>query len=185
MNIIQEKLDEHMDYIKSCYAEPHRHYHTWQHIEEMLGCISLAAIDKSGHIDSELVRGYWMCKAAIYFHDIVYDPKSTTNEEASIEIFMNLIGKYISKTDEGLISVAILETKNHNPVTSLGKSLCMLDLSIFNKPFPRLMEFEDQIRKEYAWVPKDVYLVERRKVLEKYHAKSEHIEYMFHTIGKE
>lgn len=184
MNIIQEKLEEHMDYIKSCYAEPHRHYHTWQHIEEMLAGIALP-IEVSSNMNNDLTQSYWMCKAAIYFHDIIYNPKSNANEEASAEMFINLVGRYIPQDYQNLIATAILETKDHSPGTPLGKTLCMLDLAIFTKPFSRLMEFEDQIRKEYAWVPKDIYLVERRKVLERFHARPEQIEYMFHTIGKE
>ena len=181
MNIIQEKLDEHMDYIKSCYAEPHRHYHTWQHIEEML-----APLNRGINRFPEDPDGYEIL-LGVYFHDIVYDPKSSTNEEDSSKIFKKLFKEVLSKQQLKRISTAILDTKTHSykPENKISHALCLLDLGIFTKPFARLMEFEDQIRKEYSWVPKDIYLVERRKVLERFHARPEQIEYMFHTIGKE
>ena len=54
------------------YNEPHRFYHTLNHIEYVLKQLK----------DAELLKHDELFLAAI-FHDIIYNPKSNTNEEES------------------------------------------------------------------------------------------------------
>ena len=63
-----------MQELRARYAEPHRAYHTWHHIEDMLGRFAAIA---DGLRDREAFE------LAILFHDAVYDPKAGNNEEQS------------------------------------------------------------------------------------------------------
>src|SRR5258708_12499884 len=51
------------------YAEPHRHYHTIEHVRALLPLVS--------GIDASL---------AVWFHDAIYDTARTDNEERSAEL---------------------------------------------------------------------------------------------------
>ena len=56
------------------YTEPQRAYHTLQHIEESLVLFASVHHLAENPVDVEL---------AIWFHDVIYDPKASDNEERS------------------------------------------------------------------------------------------------------
>jgi predicted metal-dependent HD superfamily phosphohydrolase len=58
------------------YAEPHRHYHTLDHIADLLRLLET----HGGVSDADAV------KLAILFHDAVYDPVRQHNEAASANL---------------------------------------------------------------------------------------------------
>jgi pantetheine-phosphate adenylyltransferase len=136
------------------YDEPHRFYHNWNHIEYML---SLA--QKSNILTNELFL-------AILFHDIIYDPKSSDNEEKSAELFYILFKN--SGVNVELIMQAIFDTKHHISSSELSKQLCELDLYNLYNDFDVFYENCINIFKEYQFVDYKVYKIERRKFLEKY-----------------
>lgn len=63
----------------------------------------------------------------------------------------------------------ILLTQSHRPEEeSQGADdawMIDIDLSIFGKPPERVLEYESQIRAEYAWVPEPAYREKRREIL--------------------
>ena len=60
------------------YREPHRRYHTAEHITSVLGHVDrLSGAEDCVDLDVAVVR------AAALFHDVVYDPGSSTNEPDS------------------------------------------------------------------------------------------------------
>ncbi|MBK6983401.1 MAG: hypothetical protein IPH32_00975 [Bacteroidetes bacterium] len=63
--------------VMNAYDEPHRFYHTLEHIEDVL---------KQLH-NADLLKHDELFLAAI-FHDIIYNPQSNTNEEDSVEFFL-------------------------------------------------------------------------------------------------
>lgn len=141
------------------YNEPHRFYHNMSHIEAIVN----SAVNKN-ILSNELFL-------AIIFHDIIYNPKANDNEEKSVELYY----KYF-KNEE--IAEAIMETKTHNPKTTLGKQLCELDLEVINSDFETFIDFENKIFKEYQWVDYSVYKEKRIEVLEKLGVKKEWIDYV-------
>src|SRR5262245_10907424 len=63
-----------LDRLVSAYSEPHRYYHTLEHLAEMFkvaGKLADAATDPAA------------VQLAIWFHDAVYDSRATDNEERS------------------------------------------------------------------------------------------------------
>lgn len=56
--------------IEQAYAEPHRHYHTLDHIESGLNVLDQLGADS-------------VVKVAFWFHDVIYDAGASNNEERS------------------------------------------------------------------------------------------------------
>ena len=54
------------------YLQPHRFYHTIAHLDDIF-----SQLDAQGHSGNDALI------LATVFHDIIYDPKSATNEEDS------------------------------------------------------------------------------------------------------
>lgn len=149
--------------IMNAYMEPHRFYHNWFHIETLLDKAKENKI-----LTQELLL-------AIIFHDIVYDPKAIDNEEKSAELFTRYFSRHMAHDE---IVEAILETKNHNPKTELGKQLCELDLEILNSDFETFIEFEHNIAKEYQFVDYSIYREKRIEILTQLGVKEEYINYV-------
>ena len=62
------------DRLVAAYGEPHRHYHTLQHLTECVTLLErhLDLADRPGEVE-----------AALWFHDAIYDVKRHDNEERS------------------------------------------------------------------------------------------------------
>lgn len=130
--------------------EPQRHYHTLAHIEAMLA--QLPAADAS----REMI-------AAIWLHDIVYDPKASDNEEMSALIAeQDLVGSAIATP---IVVSLILGTKRHEPGLPQQNLLNDLDLGIIGAPPPAYARYAHQIRMEYAHVPTPQYHAGRAAIL--------------------
>lgn len=139
-----------------CYAEPRRAYHTLQHLEECLQCFDEAR--KSG-----LIMRPDLIEMALWFHDAVYDPKGSDNEELSAQMAVEALGKSEMSRE---VARLILLTKSHQPGDGADDAWIIdIDLAIFAQPMERVLEYERQIRAEYAWVPEDLYVEKRREIL--------------------
>lgn len=139
-----------------CYAEPQRAYHTLQHLEECLQCFDEAR--KSG-----LIMRPDLIEMALWFHDAVYDPKGSDNEELSAQMAVEALGKSEMSRE---VARLILLTKSHQPGDGADDAWIIdIDLAIFAQPMERVLEYERQIRAEYAWVPEDLYVEKRREIL--------------------
>ncbi|WP_345947903.1 adenylyltransferase/cytidyltransferase family protein [Mucilaginibacter sp. PAMB04274] len=136
------------------YEEPHRFYHTLNHLEDIF-----QQLTNRGLIDNKA-----LLLAAVY-HDIIYDPKSLTNEEDSERFFIeNYSGDEMLKQE---VSNIILDTKTHQPSTALSAIFCEIDLNILYQPLHKLIAYEHQIFKEFQFVDYSIYKVKRLEVLKK------------------
>lgn len=141
------------------YAEPHRHYHNLDHIS---GC--LEAFDRI----ADRLADPFAIEIAIWFHDVVYDPKGSKNEELSAayaNAFLASAGidpAHISEIDR------LIRLTRHpsNPVTEDEKYLIDIDLSTLGAERVQYDRYEEMIRKEYAYVPGLLYKKGRRELLE-------------------
>lgn len=154
-NFIALRID--FDDVRKRYSEPHRYYHNWDHIASLLN-----EAEKR-----DILTDYLFL--AIIFHDIIYDPQATDNEEKSAEYFASLYNGIFKQE----IIQAILDTKTHNPTNELGKVLCELDLGILHSDLATLIEYEHGIFKEFQYVDWSTYKTERIKVLRKLQKKDE------------
>lgn len=155
------------DDLLRAYAEPARHYHTLQHLEEGLD-----------HIDSHRSAFDRPDEAAIafWFHDGVYDPRGTDNELKSAVWAKNaLLMSGTSISVAGRVHRMVMATAHGLAIESASQDEILLvdiDLLILASTKERFREYEEQISREYAWVPKETYIPKRREVLQGFLSRS-------------
>jgi predicted metal-dependent HD superfamily phosphohydrolase len=144
------------------HSEPHRHYHTLRHLELMLD--QLPANHPFGR---EMM-------AATLFHDIIYEPARSDNEELSASTFQSVASTISPKTplDASLVSSMILATKSHHfrtettPIEEAINILLKADLSVLWHPDPQVYEwYAKGVRREYAFVPEEQFRQARTRIL--------------------
>jgi predicted metal-dependent HD superfamily phosphohydrolase len=139
------------------YSEPHRHYHTVRHLEECFAQFDLLKPDAERPGEVEL---------ALWFHDAIYDPRRSDNEERSAQWAFEALSP-VSRAAAERVRELVLNTRHAAvPVGSDAKVLVDVDLSILGADEKRFDEYAAQVRKEYAWVPRPLYRRGRRKILE-------------------
>ncbi len=108
------------------YNEPFRAYHNFDHIYNLLVLHSI--------LGGELTRPkYTAVETAIWYHDIIYNPGATNNEEASALLFKSFaeLGSLHNGATTDLIVQTILDTKHlQEPKNKEPWSLYMLDLDL-------------------------------------------------------
>jgi pantetheine-phosphate adenylyltransferase len=155
--------------LREKYDEPHRFYHTWDHALEVVDRVLYLA--NEADLNSQQRN---MLVIAACFHDYVYDPTQSDNEELSArEVYHHWMrpggATFIEKTIEE-IQTCILETKTHKPTKELSKILCAADMSIVaeDQGFAKLLRYEQGIFKEYQWTDYGVYKALRSNMLRKW-----------------
>ena len=152
--------DATMQELRARYAEPHRAYHTWHHIEDMLGRFAAIA---DGLRDRETFE------LAILFHDAVYDPKASDNEEQSAILMRERLAGRMAPAALDAIEALIMATKTHQPgVHPDAPYLIDIDLAILGAEPADFDAYDAAIRKEYAHVPHDAYRAGRTRVLQSF-----------------
>jgi len=138
------------------YNEPHRRYHTHQHLEE---CLALLHAEKIGDRWRRILR------KAILYHDAVYGPPSTSppsfasNELRSALLAYDELDGDFSEEERVEIARLILLTAGHKVAKGdrVGALMVSIDLAILGAEPARYQEYSQQIAEEYSTVPADVY----------------------------
>lgn len=142
----------------SKYSERHRFYHSINHI---YSCLE--------HFDTviSLVNNQFAVEVAIWLHDIIYNPKSNKNEGECAKYAKNLLLFLdCDKNDIALIEKLINLTKHpSHPSTSDEKFLLDIDLSILGAKPEVFDKYEENVRKEYSFVPRFLFSRGRKKLL--------------------
>jgi predicted metal-dependent HD superfamily phosphohydrolase len=138
------------------YSEPHRQYHNIRHIEECLAEFEQVSSQAEHPVALEL---------AIWFHDAIYDPRRSDNEEQSAILALKCLEQSVFRQKQ-LVSDLILATKTHVAKNIPDAPLLLdIDLSILGKPAARFAEYEAGIRAEYSFVPLALYAEKRAAIL--------------------
>jgi predicted metal-dependent HD superfamily phosphohydrolase len=150
--------------LMTAYAEPHRAYHTAEHVAD---CLTQLDTAPGTEPERELVE------AAIWFHDVVYDPRAADNEaESAAWATYVLSGAGVALPIIDAIRRLILLTRHVEPAGDpAGSLLSDIDLSILGRSSEEFDEFERRIRAEYDWVPEPAYRQGRRQVLSQFLAR--------------
>jgi predicted metal-dependent HD superfamily phosphohydrolase len=134
------------------YREPHRAYHTLQHIGE---CISHLSSLKSAPAELGV---------AIWFHDAICDPRASDNEKRSAGWAEAVLA---GNAAASAVKRMILATRHEAvPEDAASKLLADIDLAILASPEPRYSEYEAQIRHEYAHLDEATWRAGRRRLLQ-------------------
>lgn len=152
------------DRLVAAYDEPHRAYHTQRHLDDCLALLN--DFRALAHRPAEV-------ECALWFHDAVYEPMSKGNEERSAEWaaeFLHASGAAKDVADR--VRELVLATRHAAvPVDSDARLLVDVDLSILGATRERYERFEDEVRREYRWVPGPLYRRKRAEILESFVAR--------------
>lgn len=130
------------------YQEPHRHYHTLTHIAWMFERAKKWRVELS---EAQVL--------AIWFHDAVYEPGRSDNEQRSAELARDLLGE---RDDIDLICQIIIDTKEHVPNTEESKLVLDLDMAILGANPTEYKQYAEQVREEFKKYPDEVYIQGRQ-----------------------
>ncbi|HTJ38340.1 MAG TPA: metal-dependent phosphohydrolase [Dactylosporangium sp.] len=143
------------------WSEPHRRYHTLQHLSLMLGVIDAHAGLAD---DADAVR------LAAWFHDAVYEVFAPDNEARSAELALTALGS-LGFAPERVAEVARLVrlTAGHavEPGDRNGALLADADLAVLAGDPPDYARYAAAVREEYAAVPDEVFRPGRAAILRK------------------
>lgn len=149
----QQQIEE----LEKRWNEPHRKWHGLTHLINFLNAIEKLILTSDDKI---------IMIIAAFYHDVVYEIGSSTNEEDSIK----LLKKHISDEEFiELVSELINATENNQePSNYFEKIFWRIDNNVLlNGTLSELIEYEKMIAQEYLTVyDKDVYKEGRIKFLE-------------------
>lgn len=139
----------------AAYSEPHRHYHTLEHIQHLF-----EELDNCENVSDEML---W----AVWYHDIVYQPGAKNNEKRSADIAdaelrdFGLSSLRIDKTKS-----LIIATQTHQSNEDIETQLFLdADMAILGSEPTTYFNYREAIRKEHANIPRLLFNRGRRKFL--------------------
>jgi predicted metal-dependent HD superfamily phosphohydrolase len=146
------------------YSEAGRFYHTLQHLGECFATLAPAA-----HLAQHLAE----VEVALWFHDAIYDTRAQDNEEQSARwAEQALRDAGVSLETSIRVGHLVLATRHDAlPRDADAQLLVDVDLSILGAADARFAEYEQQVRKEYAWVPESAFRQGRARVLASFLAR--------------
>lgn len=141
------------------WSEPQRRYHTVDHLAAVLD-----------HVDelAEYAADVEAVRLAAWFHDAVYLPDRSTNEERSARLAERALpeaGVPAGRTAEVARLVRLTVTHDPEPGDSDGEVLCDADLAILAAPPSAYAAYTAAVREEYHFVPNDAFRAGRADVL--------------------
>lgn len=142
----------------NCYVEPQRHYHTLQHLQECLAHFEQARTAAAHPHEVEM---------ALWFHDAIYEVRGSDNEQRSADWARDVLQSAgVAAEVAERVHALIMATRHTAVPTGQDEQLLIdIDLSILGAEAERFAEYEDQIRREYAFVPGWLFKRKRRAIL--------------------
>ena len=140
------------------WAEPHRKYHTLQHLRE---CLALFERERaSAEHPGEVAIALW-------FHDAVYDTSRHDNEARSADWAARVLREAgASEAVAGRVHALVTATcHGEAPVTPDARLVVDIDLAVLGAEPARFDEYERQIRDEYGFVPEALFREKRGEIL--------------------
>ncbi|MFF8938674.1 hypothetical protein ACF08O_28940 [Streptomyces paradoxus] len=141
------------------WQEPQRRYHTVAHLTAVLDRVD--ELERYAQ-DPDVVR------LAAWFHDAVYLPDRSENEERSARLAERALaeaGVPDAKTAE--VARLVRLTVTHDPADDDpdGQVLCDADLAILASPPSAYAAYTAAVREEYHFVPNDAFRAGRAAIL--------------------
>ena len=139
------------DRLVAAHDEPQRHYHTLEHVGEVLRVAARL---------SEPATDLTALSLAIWFHDAVYDPRARDNEEQSAQFASNSLRTFgIGVATLDRIAAMIRATAHTSASDVDGDTAILLDadLAILSAEERRYARYADDIAREYSWVEPALY----------------------------
>ena len=157
--------------LAACHTEPHRHYHTMEHITAVLG-----------HLQ-DLHAATPIAKLAAFFHDAVYEPTRSDNEAQSAELAREVL-RAVDRPEADDVAAIVLATAKHElPLNGPRETAAFLDadLAILAARPDVYDAYTVNVRAEYSHVADDDFRNGRRAILEGFLQRDQ---LFFTTIGQ-
>lgn len=150
---------QYADALLRRWQEPQRHYHTLTHLTAVLDRIDVL---EEYADDPDVVR------LAAWFHDAVYLPERSENEERSARLAERALpeaGLSAEKTAE--VARLVRLTVTHDPADDDrdGQVLCDADLAVLAASPSSYAAYTAAVREEYHFVPNEAFREGRADVL--------------------
>lgn len=141
------------------WSEPQRAYHTPQHLLEALTLLDAWSGDGDWPVPVAL---------ALFFHDLVYDPRRADNEEMSARRAREMLAPLQLPQAQIEAVVRLIDITRHaaRPRAEDEKLMVDIDLAILGAAPERYAQYQRQVRQEYAHVPEALFTRGRLAVLE-------------------
>ncbi|MGW1199654.1 HD domain-containing protein [Streptomyces sp. NPDC002536] len=141
------------------WSEPQRRYHTVSHLAAVLQ-----------HLDdlAEYADDIDTVRLAAWFHDAVYRPDRSENEERSAHLAERALAELgidDGRTAEVARLVRLTVTHDPAPGDRNGEVLCDADLAVLGGPPAAYAAYAAEVRQEYGFVPDPVFRGGRAAVL--------------------
>nr|WP_253267872.1 hypothetical protein [Streptomyces asoensis] len=151
--------EPYADDLLARWQEPQRRYHTLTHLTEVLDRVDVLAEHAA---DPDVVR------LAAWFHDAVYLPDRSENEERSARLAERALPEAgVSPERTAEVARLVRLTVTHDPADDDldGQVLCDADLAILAAPPTAYAAYTAAVREEYHFVPNDAFRAGRADIL--------------------
>ena len=146
------------------YGEPHRAYHTTQHLEECFQAFEGAR---------GLAQSPGAVGIALFYHDAIYDTHAHDNEEKSAERACQMLARAGAEPSllQSMTDLILVTRHAALPRTPDEQLVVDIDLSILGAAQERFDEYERQVRQEYSWVDETIFRSVRSRILQEFLAR--------------
>ena len=187
LDITSSVSNKWLNKVEYLYNESHRAYHNMAHVEDVLNSLDLILSERTGETNDVDIMA--TLDLAAFFHDVIYNPKSSTNEKDSAELFLEFAGEIsnvltmqstVDFTDTtamvSQIQQCIIATATHIKSANearqseniLTATFLDADMSILGRDASRYDTYAGCIRKEYEFVERSMYCEKRAEILESF-----------------
>lgn len=149
-----------LDDIVGRHREPHRRYHgvrhvTWvvRHVHDLAGEVPVGDLDA--------------VTAAAFFHDAIYDPRATDNEERSAQLAERVLGQLgWDAPRRSSVGALVRATADHGPAPDDDTAVLLdADLAVLGAEPAAYQAYVTGVRAEYAHVDAEAWRAGRGAVL--------------------
>lgn len=140
----------------AAWDEPARRYHNREHLVECLRELDRCAAATN------------LVELALWYHDAVYDPRATDNEERSAALLIHHACELGIVPGVAHAAAALVRATTHGGATCADPEVTLvqdIDLSILGRDRLRFMEYDEAIRDEYAHVAPAAFRAGRGRLL--------------------
>lgn len=154
-NLVEKLWQE----IEKKHSEKDRYYHNLEHLQNMFS--ELESVKNK-------ISNFNILSFSVFYHDVIYDVSSKSNEEKSAEYAKIRLQKLdVDKETIDEIFKQITATKAHQRSENQDTNYLLdADLSILGKDVETYLDYTKKIRKEYSIYPDFLYKPGRKKVLQ-------------------
>ena len=150
------------------WSEPHRRYHTPQHLAEVLAAIDQLTVAGPLTADDAL-----LARTVGWYHDLAHDPRATqgSNEHRSATLARDHLHRLgvepatVDAVEAGTLMTIAHEIPCGTTSAAALQAVHDADLWILSAPPERYAAYRAQVREEYSHVPDHAFRAGRRAIL--------------------